>query len=560
MEMISRFVAVTVIAMCAACALAATYSDDATITSISGNNVFNGAGKTIVFETTKDTSASGWLSVEGNGDNPVTFRGKDDSDEYGFSYTGETYVGGGGGSGSLKIESGTFVGGGDVWIAQNGNNTGTVEVVGGSFSSTKNIIIGRNANSIGYFLVGGGTCSFNSLYVSDNNTARGYMIVTNGNVNLTYDFAIAQKSSSTGTVTVAGGTVTAKTLFVGAGGFGTLNINGGKFITNGGDTYFGNTANTSIGVMNINAGGVFQSGSGENTQKWIQFASKSGSQATINLNEGGILRGSKINHNYDGTGAVYFNGGTFQAIYSDEVFYSKNSDLTVELKEKGGTIDTQGYTCSINKNVTVSGCGGLTKKGTGTLTLNAEPTFTGKITVLPGAGKVIVKGDSQCAIEPGANTTRSEYANGQTEYSYTADDYETTTIGDGTAYVLKTWLARVYADGYAEGTIPAGFSTAQSGDAMSGADAYALGFASIPAASADTMESVSLDGSKMTFGFKDASMSDVASRGATVKYYLKSGTSPDSLVDGAKTSSLPTLDISTVSGVKYYKLAADVTW
>jgi len=135
--------------------------------------------------------------------------------------------------------------------------------------------------------------------------------------------------------------------------------------------------------------------------------------------------------------------------------------------------------------------------------------------------------------------------------------YAKTTIGETTVYVEKDWLTAAYGSGTT--TIPEGFSTVQTGNAISGAEAYALGYNSIPAAGA-VVVSPSITGTTMTFGFKDADADAAVARGATITYTLKTGTAADSLSEGTSSTALPTLDLATGDSVKYIKLKADVSW
>lgn len=146
------------VALCAPAAWTATYhSTDETITDISGDNVFNGNGTTITFETTKDKLANGWLSVEGNYDNPVTFASKDDLDDYGYIINGSTYVAGGGGSGSLTIKSGTYTFKNQLFFGQNGGNKARLSIEGGVFdSSATQFNLGQSENTEVYYSQTGG--------------------------------------------------------------------------------------------------------------------------------------------------------------------------------------------------------------------------------------------------------------------------------------------------------------------------------------------------------------------------------------------------------------------
>ena len=97
----------------------------------------------------------------------------------------------------------------------------------------------------------------------------------------------------------------------------------------------------------------------------------------LNLN-GGILKFSTLTNL--GAGAINFGGGTLQ--------YNGNSDdisvRTVTFGAGGGTIDTAGQTVSYANAIGNSGAGGLTKAGSGTLTLNATNKYTGNTVVSAG--------------------------------------------------------------------------------------------------------------------------------------------------------------------------------
>jgi autotransporter-associated beta strand protein len=76
-----------------------------------------------------------------------------------------------------------------------------------------------------------------------------------------------------------------------------------------------------------------------------------------------------------GGGTLTFNGGTLQALGTLGLG-------TVTLDGGGGTIDTNGNDVIVSS--AISGTGGLTKTGTGTLTLGGDNTYTGATTVTAG--------------------------------------------------------------------------------------------------------------------------------------------------------------------------------
>jgi fibronectin-binding autotransporter adhesin len=78
------------------------------------------------------------------------------------------------------------------------------------------------------------------------------------------------------------------------------------------------------------------------------------------------------------TGALTFNGGTLQFTSS----FNLSAGRSITLNAPGGTIDTQGFTTTIAQGIT--GAGGLTKEGVGTLTLSGSSTYTGATFVNAG--------------------------------------------------------------------------------------------------------------------------------------------------------------------------------
>jgi autotransporter-associated beta strand protein len=88
------------------------------------------------------------------------------------------------------------------------------------------------------------------------------------------------------------------------------------------------------------------------------------------------------------TAVVNFNGGTLQASATNADFIATDdaaASVTLNVLAGGAIIDTQNYAVTVTKQLLGStGDGGLKKLGTGTLTLSADPTYTGKTIVDAG--------------------------------------------------------------------------------------------------------------------------------------------------------------------------------
>ena len=78
------------------------------------------------------------------------------------------------------------------------------------------------------------------------------------------------------------------------------------------------------------------------------------------------------------TGALAFDGGTLQ-LGAD---FNLASTRAIALNAGGGTFDTNGFTTTVSQAIT--GPGGLTKAGWGTLILSGASTYTGGTTIGDG--------------------------------------------------------------------------------------------------------------------------------------------------------------------------------
>ncbi|MEO7100119.1 MAG: autotransporter-associated beta strand repeat-containing protein, partial [Luteolibacter sp.] len=209
---------------------------------------------------------------------------------------------------------------------------------GGSLTSTGFISIGNQAGETGVMTVQG----------------NGVVTATAG----VGDLNVSDLGGSTGTLNVTGGTVTATSLWVGknfdgavTGGTGTVNQSGGAI--------------TVAGVAGVT------------------LAKNAASTGTYHL-DGGTLKTQMVSMDPLGTsGVLDFNGGTLIAGAANASFMT---GLTAANVQSGGAfIDTNTFNITIGQALlNGGGSGGLTKSGTGTLTLSAASTYTGNTTVNGG--------------------------------------------------------------------------------------------------------------------------------------------------------------------------------
>jgi fibronectin-binding autotransporter adhesin len=331
---------------------------------------------------------------------------------------------------------------GGYTIAANGTNTLTLTNNGGGgitaaiYSNTGGgtntisgpLIIGAAGASIVQYwdVVTGDTLNLTGAV---SNGGNGILIATGGgNYNFSgtaftpYKFSISGGStfSSSGTVSLsAAGTYTG----VGDGGTGTLNVTNGSFttaatmflgtgstsgnintgtvnLTNGtittgntvniGDGYSNNSSD--VGVINI-SGGTFSTGA---TAGSIRLGNLGSGSGTINLNGGTLSTDSAIAPGSYATSIAgetkasifNFNGGTLLATGTG---LSMPNTVTANVRDGGANFNTGSFAVTIAANLVKStltgdlGTGGLTKLGSGTLTLSGTNTFAGNINVSAGA-------------------------------------------------------------------------------------------------------------------------------------------------------------------------------
>jgi fibronectin-binding autotransporter adhesin len=264
----------------------------------------------------------------------------------------------GGGQAQLVMNGGTFnkLGGGRLVF---GNYDGTGEVIqsGGVINvagATEGINIGAfGVRGIGIYTLSSGTLSVSSGLLS-----------------------IGKGGGSQGTFTMTGGLVqksSPQDFEIGEGGSGAMTVTGGLVDVQAGDLAIGVWGGT--GNLTIGGSGTVRAGN-------VVFSKNAATPlSTLTLNAGGRLEASRITSvNANALTVVTFNGGQLVATGNQPAFMSGISSAFLDAG--GATIDTQGFAVSMAQPL--SGAGGLTKLGSGTLSMTGAGSYTGPTTVSEG--------------------------------------------------------------------------------------------------------------------------------------------------------------------------------
>ena len=129
----------------------------------------------------------------------------------------------------------------------------------------------------------------------------------------------------------------------------------------------------------------------------LNVASAAANVGTLTVSNGGKVATNGITGG-SGTMTVNFNGGTLQAYSAGSATWIApgTGAYTVSVQDNGATFDTQVYNMGIGAILSHGGIsatdGGITKIGTGTLTLSGTNTYSGQTTVNGGVLELATAG------------------------------------------------------------------------------------------------------------------------------------------------------------------------
>ncbi len=188
---------------------------------------------------------------------------------------------------------------------------------------------------------------------------------------------------------------------------GTVNVSGSSFVFTAGHTT-GGTGNFILDSGIFNAGnievlnaygaaGTTTINGGTFTAGTFRVAQSTG---ILNLN-GGTLRVNNLSTG-GGTSTINFNGGTVEA-KQDNASFLPTTITNAKIRVGGAVFNTSTFNVTVAKDLTedaTSTGGGLTKQGSGALTLSGANTYTGDTTV--AAGTLLVNNTTGSGTGTGA--------------------------------------------------------------------------------------------------------------------------------------------------------------
>ena len=263
---------------------------------------------------------------------------------------------------------------GNLGISRGG--TGVVYVAGGTFTTSGALDVGES---------------------SDNNATNGFAEFTlaGGAADINGNIYMADRTSMVAVVNLNGGTLAANAISRGVrrGALALVNFNGGKLVARTSGNLFG-TGTSRPDVVNLYAGGATIDTSNHNCTAFASLSAPAGSGVTsIGVTpRGGYIGPPMVTiTGGGGTGATavaQFDSasGSVTGIQVTSPGFGYTSTPTVKLSGGGTNVQTTVGTVSLGANLS----GGLTKLGTGMLTLAATNTYAGATIVSNGTLRLAV--------------------------------------------------------------------------------------------------------------------------------------------------------------------------
>jgi autotransporter-associated beta strand protein len=299
---------------------------------------------------------------------------------------------------------------GNIYAGTTGASTGVINMTAGTVLVSGEMQVGGTFwgnGGTGQLNMTGGTVTANivSFARGGNGDAAisGTGVISGGTLNSRQWFTLgfAGSTSNTATVTNNGGTINVNTAGGGVLEMGVFDATTNLFTVNSGSVNLQNNASIGFGEGGNHTGTSTFTQNGGTVTFFSDGGTTAGGTGSVNLGNGGstgtyaynlnggTLTAPSVSKTSAGAnGSFNFNGGTLKASTSTTLFMQGLSAANVQ--NGGAIIDTNGYNITIGQALLDAGTGGLTKQGTGTLTLSGANTYDGA--TLVSAGTLFVTG------------------------------------------------------------------------------------------------------------------------------------------------------------------------